>query len=238
MKIHDVKQGDPEWFTLRAGIPTASEFHNLITPVKRQLSKAESYLCYKVAEKWLGRPINTQFKSTAMDDGTVLEPRAMSLFEMETNTTLTRPGFITTESGNAGCSPDGLIEDGPEGVEIKSPGPATHVGYLKDGTLPTEYLLQVQGSIYICTAPHWWFMSYCRGFPPLIIKVERDDELCELIGKAVADFNRRAVALYGKLVELNGGEPVRTPEPQPQAEPVRDFGADDFMEWLNNGEPK
>jgi hypothetical protein len=39
MKIHNCTQGTEEWRKLRAGIPTASEFHKIITPKTGQLSK-------------------------------------------------------------------------------------------------------------------------------------------------------------------------------------------------------
>ena len=36
MKRFDCEQGSPEWFALRRGVPTASEFHRIITPVQAQ----------------------------------------------------------------------------------------------------------------------------------------------------------------------------------------------------------
>ena len=40
MKVFDEKQGSLEWLALRAQYPTASEFGNLITPAKLQVSKS------------------------------------------------------------------------------------------------------------------------------------------------------------------------------------------------------
>ena len=53
MKIHDVAQKSADWMILRSGIPTASEFDELVTPEFeiRKGQKPASYLACKLAEE-------------------------------------------------------------------------------------------------------------------------------------------------------------------------------------------
>lgn len=43
MRIHEVKHGSPEWWTLRAGIPTASCFKNILTAVGKRCVLAHGH---------------------------------------------------------------------------------------------------------------------------------------------------------------------------------------------------
>ena len=127
MKVHDVAQRSEAWMNLRSGIPTASEFDNLVTP-KGEVRKGQmpqTYLAKKLAEFWLGGPLLT-FNTFDMDAGTILEEEALPWFEWEFQLKVERPGFITTDDGLVGCSPDGWIA-GFRGIEIKCPAPDTHV---------------------------------------------------------------------------------------------------------------
>lgn len=201
-------QGTPEWLKVRAGIPTASEVSRLVTPAEMKVSTGKgvaSYLAVKLAERWIGRPLDASFKSFAMDNGTVLEEHTLPKFELETGLELERVGFVTTDDGWFGCSPDSLIAGAMAGLECKCPKPETHVGYLLAGELPSDYLGQVQGSMYVTGADHWWFMSYAPGFPELIVKVERDAKYIAVLEKAVWAFREKIERGWELLLKLNGG---------------------------------
>ncbi len=211
VKIHNVDQRSADWFRLRAGIVTASCVKQLVTP-KWKIKTGDgpaTYLATKLAEKWLGRPMEAFSLGGAVEIGRVLEDEAIPYFELETGVTLNKVGFITSEDGLMGCSPDGLIGDGPEGAEIKCPQPHTHAAYLIDGVLPEEYGPQVHGSMYVTGAKRWYFLSYCRDFPPLLLCVERDEKIIAVIHEAVTAHAQRLQDGYARLVELNGGEPER-----------------------------
>lgn len=213
MKVYrDIEQGSDEWLNVRLGIPTASEMGVLVTAGGKiaEGKGVHTYLCEKLAEKWLGRPLDLFTGTKATDAGKVLEDDALPKFELETGLDLERVGFVTTDDGRCGCSPDSLIVGSNVGVEAKAPQPHTHVKYLIGGVLPDEYFAQVQASMMICAAPHWWFISYCRGFPELILEVKRDEKYIATLTKAVALFNERLDEAYAKLLKLNGGrEPER-----------------------------
>ncbi len=226
MIVHNVLQGSDEWMKLRCGIPTASEMDALLTPEfkLRTGEGVQTYLAKKLAEKWLGRPLPSFSGFGDLEQGTILEEEAIPYYECENNCTIQRVGFITTDDGKAGCSPDGLIqyECGPGkqaiaagGIEIKSPAIHTHVGYLLRWTLPKDYAAQVHGSMYVTGAPWWKFMSYNRHCPPLILTVERDEEIQKKIAEALASFNASFDAAYAKLTSGAGMRAVRVAEATP-----------------------
>ena len=212
MIVHDVEQGSAEWLRLRCGIVTASELNALVSPTLklREGDGVDTYLATKIAEKWLGRPVH-DFRGGAMAQGTILEPDAVKWYEMEYATDVRRVGFVTDDAGTFGASPDGLLPS--KGLEIKCPLPHTHVGYLLDGGVPAKYQMQLQGGMYATGLAEWDFVSYCRGFPALVVTARRDERAMEAIAKAVAEFNSRMEQGYARLVEANGGEPVRAAAP-------------------------
>lgn len=188
MKIHDVRQGSSEWLSLRLGIPTASEFDNLITPEwkLRTGQTPQTYLYQKLTEKCMGCPIGMA-GSFHMEQGSILENEAIPFYSFTYDVEIKRVGFVTTDYGRIGCSPDGLIGD-EGGIEVKCPAPETHLKYLLEGELPAQYRAQVHGSMLVTGRPWWIFMSYSRQFPPFILKVERDEKIQESLNFALEAF--------------------------------------------------
>lgn len=219
MKIHDVKQGELEWLALRAGIPTASEMDALITPLWKVKTGdgPRTYLFQKLAEWWQGGPLPS-FQSFSMEQGSLLESEAIPWFEFEYNAAVRRVGFITTDDGLAGCSPDGLLSD-DEGLELKCPQAETQVRYLCDGILPKAYEVQVHFSMFVTGAERWKFVSYRRGFPCLVLTVERDEDKQAVIVEALESFRESFDAYKTVLIAANGGrEPRRIVQPECPAE--------------------
>lgn len=176
MIILDVEQGTEEWLQARLGVPTASNYSKIITSTGKPSAQADKYINDLVAQKLTGE-IPEMFKSDAMQRGNELEPQARAYYEFMTDNVVEEVGLILNYDG-AGCSPDGLIGD-DGGLEIKCPLGATHVSYLRANKLPTEYVQQVQGCMYI-TGRSWWdFVSFHPDMESMIIRVERDDEFIE-----------------------------------------------------------
>ena len=123
----------------------------------------------------------------AVWNGIRQEAEAVKAFEEWSDETIIEVGFCEHKSGVAGCSPDGLIDCKPYGFEGKAPLPATHVRYLLDGVLPSEYVDQVHASMAITGAQGWHFQSYCPGLPSFRIFVERD-EYTERMVAGLEDF--------------------------------------------------
>lgn len=207
MKIIDCVQGSEEWLQARLGIVTASELDALITPLWKARTGAgvDTYLAKKIAEKWRGSPLVT-YHGGAMEQGSIREDEAVARYELDNDLTIRRVGFVLADDGLMGCSPDGLLDD--SGIEIKCPEPHTHVGYLLGGELPAEYRAQVFGGMFVTGLPRWRFMSYCRGFPSLVLTVESDPKVMAAIADAVAAFMVRFDKALRAIEDLNGGWPA------------------------------
>ena len=211
MKIHaDIEQGSMEWDYLRAGKVTASEMDALVTPLGkvRTGDGPYTYLMKKVAERWLQGPIPNPKKDAVWDleQGHILEEYARPAFTIETGIVTQRVGFVTDDKEVVGCSPDGLIGN-YSGLELKCPHIAKHIEYLLAGEVPSDYVAQVQTSMFVTGYDHWYFASFRRGFPMLILKVERDEKYQAAILQAVESFFKSLKESWDVLLTINGGPP-------------------------------
>ncbi len=192
MKIHDCAQGTLEWTKLHFGIPTASGLDNLLTP-EFELRKGElpkTYVYKKVAEKLQGRPlIDLSASSFMLEQGMIIEEEARPWYALEYDKKIKQVGFISTDDGRFGCSPDGLILNDDCGLEIKSPAAHTHVKYLCMGVLPKEYVAQVYGSMFVTGFQKWMFVSYRRGFPALVLEIQWNEKYERAIREAIVSFH-------------------------------------------------
>ena len=190
MQILEAEQGTQEWLDARCGRPSASQFHKLITSSGKPSTQADGYIYSMIAERLMGysEPV---YVTDAMQRGTDLEPEAREFYEFISDVKVQEVGFILDNSGEFGCSPDGLIgEEG--GLEIKCPASHNHVAWSIKGACPAKHYAQVQGCMYI-TGRKWWdFMSYHPDMKPFIVRVERDEEfitnLAEQILLAVTEI--------------------------------------------------
>lgn len=212
MKIIQCEQGTLAWLDARTRCATASELDSLVSPTLklRTGETPNTYLCRKLAERWLGRPIQG-FSGGAMEQGSILEDEAVPWYELRHKCSVERVGFITNDDGTFGCSPDGLVGD--VGIEIKCPQEHTHVKWLLAGVCPPEHFLQVQGGLWVTGFAAWDFVSYCRNFPPLVVRVQPDLPAHAAIAEAVWKFSISMRECWDKLVSANGGfEPERADE--------------------------
>ena len=185
MRVINCEQGTEEWLAARLGVPSASSFGKLITPTGKKSSTFDSYVNQLVAERIIGE--STPFPQTdAMARGTELEPHARAFYEFMTDNEVKEVGFIKHAVMEAGCSPDGLIDE-MGGLEIKCPLPHNHVETLRGGKMPTKHIPQVQGCMWITRREWWDFVSYHPDMENLIVRVERDDEYIERIAELVAE---------------------------------------------------
>lgn len=189
--VTDIEQGTEAWFAARLGIATASRFDSIITPAKGEPSKsAEGYLRELLAEWLSGRPAES-YTSGWMERGKEIEAEARDFYAFERGGDVQQVGFVyADDSRMVGCSPDGLISDDGM-IEIKSPAPKTHIGYLLDGGLPLDYRPQVQGSLLVTGRAWCDFLSYCPGLPPLLVRAERDAPYINKMADALEDFVHR-----------------------------------------------
>lgn len=199
---YDVAQGSADWFELRKGIPTASEFDKIITPVTGKLSKSATRYAYRlIAERLLNCPLETMEGQQWMERGQELEPLAVKHLEYVYEVETVPVGFITSDDGSLGCSPDRLVKGRPEGVEIKCPSPQVHLGYLLDGH-PVEYRPQVQGQMLVAELDHVIFESYHPRMPAKLIVTDRDEAYIALMRAALAGFNDLLLSMLERAKAL------------------------------------
>jgi len=203
----NIEQGSPEWFALHVGRVTAGSFHRFMTsdfePRKGEMFK--SFVAEKVAEKWRGQLQQTG-SSFAMEQGLILEEEVIPWYELEYDVELRRVGFIESPDGRCGCSPDGMVADN-WGLELKCPLGKTHVGYLLAGTVPADYVAQVHGSMFVTGAVRWDFVSYRRGFPQLVVMVDRDEAIMHRIGETLAYFYEHFDAALARIKAISETKP-------------------------------
>jgi hypothetical protein len=166
VKIYrEFDQGSIDWYRARLGIPTASMFHKIITPGGKASEQARKYAYRLVAERLLKESMDDPLHVEWVERGKEMEPHAYANFEFLNNVKLERIGFVTTDNGMLGCSPDALVVGRSQAVEIKCPAPWTHLGRLLDG-MDTEYRPQVQGQLLVGEFEAVTFYSYHDRMPP------------------------------------------------------------------------
>jgi predicted phage-related endonuclease len=196
--VRDIVQGSPEWLQALTGNPGASGFSNIITSTGKASTSRQKYLYQMAGEIITGERPET-YKSAAMQRGNDLEPEARELFEF-LHGPVEQVGLIYPDhTDEYHISPDGIMPDREEGLEIKCPGLPVAVEYLDKQRVPTEYVIQVQGSLMVTGYRAWWFMSYYPGLKPLILRVERDEILIEQIRQAVEHFCHDLKKLVARL---------------------------------------
>lgn len=186
MQIHDVDQNSDEWYSLRCGVPTASEFSNIITSAGAPSKSLRPYAAQLAADAFAGMPLERWQGNQWTDRGHELEDRARAAYELAHGVDAVRVGFVTNYG--AGASPDSLVGDAGA-CEIKCLSPKHHVLALayvrKHGRCPTDYVAQCHGQILICER-QWvdlWFWH--PELPSVAVRVERDDEFQASLRKQI-----------------------------------------------------
>ena len=123
-----------------------------------------------------------------MERGRLLEDEAVRSYCFEKECEVETVGFITTDDGMIGCSPDRVIAGWKRGLEIKCPSPQVHVGYMMRRTVDKDYWPQVQGQMLVGGFEGVDIQSYYPGLPSVIIPVERDEKYIALLEDALRDF--------------------------------------------------
>lgn len=174
MIVHKCEQGSEEWQQLRCGVVTMSHAKELLTGGKGKTR--QSYILDVVSERLSGKPVES-YSSFDMQRGQFLEPYALMAFEQANGINIERVGFITTDDGRIGCSPDGLIGE-DSGIEVKCPNPRQHLRNILSGGL-SDYVAQVQGNLWITGRDQWVIVSFCPWVDcyPLYCSVVTRDEI-------------------------------------------------------------
>lgn len=183
-----MEQRSDEWYEARLGIPTASSFNKLITSTGKPSSQAQGYINQLIAEAVTGKRPEGH-TSEAMQRGIEMEADALQWYELLTDNRVENTGFWRHPDVACGASPDGLV--GLEGlIEIKCPLPHNHVKYVRANKVPSEYVPQVQGQLWVLDRKWCDFLSYNEDLPPMLIRVTRDEEFIKALAEQVRNASQ------------------------------------------------
>lgn len=139
-------------------------------------------------------------KNAAMEEGMRREPKSRRWYAMDSDIAVEEVGGCETDDGKFWCSPDGLV--GEDGVlELKNPAPETQVKYLREGVLPSDYLMQCHGHLLI-TGRKWCdFVSYVPMYPTFKVRVVPDITTVKL-AVALELFYARYAEAKAKVLQM------------------------------------
>lgn len=193
----DCEQGTEEWLAARLGIPTGTGFKNIVTTGGEKSGSWIKYLAELVAESIEGK--SESIKTPDMERGNELEPKARMAYEFLTDNEVIQVGGVyLDEKKEVMISPDGLMPSLKKGLEIKCPKMKTHIKYLLEGGVPSEYLMQVQSALWVTGYETWDFISYCPEYkkqPLYLYTATRNEKLMDAFDKYVPEFLKALNAL-------------------------------------------
>jgi len=194
----NVIQGSEEWKKARLGYVSASNVDAVMA--KGKGVSRRNYLVKVVAER-LSNEIGESYSNSAMEWGVKTEPLARIAYEVSHGTLVEQIGFYKHPTIQwVGVSPDGLVgEDGL--VEIKCPNTTTHIDYIDNGKVPTEYYKQIQCQLWV-TGRQWCdFISFDPRIKRelFVIRANRDEDLIKEMEAEVLLFLEDAQKLYERL---------------------------------------
>ncbi len=207
--LYDIQQGTPEWFEVRRGIPTASNFKTIMVGGKG----CDTYKRKLAGELKTGRPAEA-FKTPAMQRGNDMEPEARDYFSRKQMVDVTQCGFVRRKLSSGryvGASPDGLFKAGigallPDSIlEIKTMQPDLMIASRQDGynpnECPSEHVSQVQGNLWVTDMKRAELIVYYSGMGCNHYTVARDERYIAELVKAVERFDVELAALFVKVKE-------------------------------------
>jgi predicted phage-related endonuclease len=198
--IHrDLEQGSDAWLQARRGVLTASEMDRVLTPTLKAANndKSRAHVWEIAAQRITGR-VEPTYLSDAMMRGHEEEQRAREIYDLLIAPTET-VGFVTNARHGfiLGASPDWLV--GAEGgCEVKSRSQRfqvqTTVENAAQGTIPTDYMLQVQTQLLVTERSWWDFISFSNGMHMTVTRVYPDAEIHAAIIEAAQKFEASVAA--------------------------------------------
>lgn len=228
MRIVECEQGSQAWYEARIGIPTASQFHRILTPGGKPSGQALAYMYRLIAERLLNESMDDYVGTIQwMERGKLLEGDAREQFKFVNDVELRQVGFITDDAQTVGCSPDALIVGRAEALEIKCPAPWTHLQYLIEGP-GDDYRTQVQGQLLVGELEAVHFYSYHPRWAAAEIITHRDERFIRILEVALKCFNEqleerlaRCKALGAFVMSRQLRTPIQTAYPEAEPDPIQ-----------------
>lgn len=197
MNPEAIKQGSEAWHKQRLGKITGSRFKDVLST---RGNTRINYMRELLLERKTGI-VAESYTNDAMAWGIATEPQARKYFEEITSFTVKEVGFIQHPQELyhdwVGVSPDGLIANS-SGIEIKCPDTKTHLDYIAKNKLPSAYIAQVQGCMWVTGRKHWYFVSFdprVEKEPFWCILVKRDENYIKKLATACDEFIQELIEM-------------------------------------------
>ena len=197
MIIHECDQGTEEWFRVRMGTATASEFSTVMASGRGGgESKTRRTYMLKLAGEIITGELAESYSNAHMERGKVMEEEARNFYCFEHDADPVRVGFIANH--NAGCSPDSLLGD--KGMlEIKTALPHILIDRLLRDEMPPEHRAQVHGQMWVAEREWCDLVIYWPKLPLFVKRIHRDDGYIATIAGAVKQFNEELQEVIEKI---------------------------------------
>lgn len=190
---HAHEQGSPDWLAVRKGCITGSRFKDARDKLKGG-GPSKGCLDYAMdtARERAGGRAPSKFQNAAMRTGTEQEPLARRAYECLTGNLVEEVGFITTDDGAFGLSPDGLI-DGDGVLEIKTMvSSSTLFTAVASGDV-SEYIDQCLGYLWLLGRQWVDLVLWAPdledlGLQIVVKRIHRDEEAIEALEADLMKF--------------------------------------------------
>lgn len=193
----DIEQGTPQWFAIRAGLPTASRFGDVMAKGRggaESLTRAK-YLRQLAGEIITGMPTE-EFSTPALERGKTMEEEAREHYAFVQNAEPELVGFV--RNGPKGCSPDALIGDAGA-LEIKTKRADILIETLLRDEFPPEHKAQCQGVLWVAEREFIDICCYWPRMPVFIKRAARDNGYIANMAGEVDRFNDELAAIVDRL---------------------------------------
>ncbi len=201
MRVIDCEQNSDQWWTEKLGKPSASKAFMLMANIgkpDKQRKLRNGYL-YELAAEVVTKKRVDGYQNDNMLIGNEREAESRMLYEMIYGVEVEQVGVVYKDVKKEFlCSPDGIVNN-EYGLELKNVLPKTQVKYLLENVVPSEYIAQIQFSLYVTGFKFWEFMSYSPGLRPLIIRVTRDEKFLTALEAELKVFCRELKEVVKKV---------------------------------------
>ena len=191
----DIVQGTDEWFDIKAGKLSASTAHDLMINGKGEGgfgSGAITQLARVVEERLTGKRQEGGFSGNwATEWGHTWEPVAREEFELRNFLKVREVGVIEKSSCIV-ASPDGLVPEIEEGLEIKC-FPKNHIGVVETGSWDKKITTQCLFNLWVSGYKKWHLVFFHPNFPDetkyLHYEILPDEEVFKIFEERCKTFN-------------------------------------------------
>ncbi len=198
MQILDCEQNSPEWFAARLGIPTSSQFKDVMARSPKGNAPGATQKTYmrKLAGEHITGKQMDNYSNAQMERGHEMEDEARKFYAFMTDNKPVQVGFI--RNGDKGCSPDSLI--GEQGMlEIKTKAPHLLIEWIEKDQFPPEHKAQCQGQLWVAEREWLDIIAYWPDMPLFVKRAYRDKDYIEKLSGEVKRFNIELAQMVERL---------------------------------------